>query len=64
MTDTDVERIQPKHNERFQFFSEEFKKNRLRYKEKDLEEERFDKDDAWTVQLCNFLKLTYDCSQC
>lgn len=26
MTDTDVERIQPKHNERFQFFSEEFKK--------------------------------------
>lgn len=38
-------------------------KNRLQYKEKGLEEERFDKDDAWTIQLCNFLKLTYDCSQ-
>lgn len=38
-------------------------KNRLRYKEKDLEEERSDKDDAWTIELCNFLKLTYDCSQ-
>lgn len=38
MTDTGVERIRPKHNERFPSFSQEFKKQTA--------EERFDKDDA------------------